>query len=93
MQVLKTTPVLTREQELDLFRRYNYLKHLAATERHQIKLSKVSATVLARLEEYLEQAEQIRAARRGEPATAVKCRKHTSDAANSIWSAHRAIQA
>ena len=59
MQILKTTPVLTREQELDLFRRYNYLKHLAATERHQIKLSKVSATLLARLEEYLEQAEEI----------------------------------
>lgn len=60
MQVLKTTPVLTREQEVDLFRRYNYLKHLAATERHQIKLSRVTATLLTRLEEYLEQAEAIR---------------------------------
>ncbi len=60
MQILTTTPVLTREQELDLFRRYNYLKHLAATERHQIKLSKVTAALLSRLEEYLDQAEEIR---------------------------------
>ena len=60
MQVLKTTPVLTREQEVDLFRRYNFLKHLASTERHQIRLSRVTASLLSRLEEYLEQAEQIR---------------------------------
>jgi RNA polymerase primary sigma factor len=60
MQILTTTPVLTREQEVDLFRRYNYLKHLAATERHQIKLSRVTAGLLSKLEEYLEQAEEIR---------------------------------
>jgi len=86
MQILKTTPVLTRDQELDLFRRYNYLKHLAATERHQIKLSKVSATLLARLEEYLEQAEEI-----GRLLVEANLRlvvsiagKHTSDGANFL---------
>jgi len=60
MQVLKMTPVLSREQEIDLFRRYNYLKHLAAQERHQLKLSKVSAALLTRLEGYLDEAEEIR---------------------------------
>jgi RNA polymerase primary sigma factor len=60
MQILKTTPVLTREQEADLFRRYNFLKHLAATERHGIRLSQVSATLLSMLEEYLDKAEGIR---------------------------------
>ncbi|MEN6338397.1 MAG: sigma-70 family RNA polymerase sigma factor [Phycisphaerales bacterium] len=60
MQVLKMTPVLSREQEIDLFRRYNYLKHLTAQERHQLKLSRVSAALLTRLEGYLDQAEEIR---------------------------------
>lgn len=60
MQVLKMTPVLSREQEIDLFRRYNYLKYLVAQERHALKLSKVSAALLTRLEGYLEEAEEIR---------------------------------
>ncbi len=60
MQVLKITPVLSRDQEIDLFRRYNFLKHLAAQERHQLKLSKVSAAMLTRLEDYLDEAEEIR---------------------------------
>lgn len=60
MQVLKITPVLSRDQEIDLFRRYNFLKHLAAQERHQLKLSKVSAAMLTQLEGYLDEAEEIR---------------------------------
>lgn len=59
MQILKTTPVLNRDQEIDLFRRYNFLKYLVAGERHRLKLANVSATLLARLEGYLEQAEEI----------------------------------
>jgi RNA polymerase primary sigma factor len=60
MQVLKTTPVLNRDQEIDLFRRYNFLKYLAATERHQLRLANVSAALLSRLEGYLDEAEEIR---------------------------------
>jgi RNA polymerase sigma factor (sigma-70 family) len=60
MQVLKITPVLNREQEIALFRRYNYLKYLVSQERHQIKLSKVSGKLLAELEGKLDDAEEVR---------------------------------
>ena len=60
LQVLKITPVLNREQEIELFRRYNYLKYLVSQERHQLKLSKISAKLLGQLEAYLDEAEEIR---------------------------------
>jgi RNA polymerase primary sigma factor len=60
LQVLKITPVLNHEQEIDLFRRYNYLKHIVAQGRHQLKLSKIDAKLLSQLEAHLEEAEQIR---------------------------------
>jgi RNA polymerase primary sigma factor len=60
LQVLKITPVLNHEQEIELFRRYNYLKHLVSQERHQLRLSKIDAKLLAKLEGYLEEAEEIR---------------------------------
>lgn len=60
LQVLKTTAVLSRDEEIELFRRYNYLKYLVATERHQIRLAAVRASLLSQLEDFLEQAESIR---------------------------------
>ncbi len=60
MQVLKMTPVLGRDREIELFRRYNYLKYLVSQERHQLRLSRVSAELLSRLEGYLDEAEEIR---------------------------------
>ena len=60
MQVLKITPVLSRDREIELFRRYNYVKHLVSQERHQLRLSRVSAALLSRLEGYLDEAEEIR---------------------------------
>lgn len=60
LQTLKDTPVLNREQERKLFRRYNYLKYLAATTRPGIKPTRVSSTVLKQIEDYLAEAETIR---------------------------------
>ncbi len=60
LQVLKITPVLNHEQEIELFRRYNYLKHIVAQGRHQLKLSKIDAKLLSQLEARLDEAEEIR---------------------------------
>jgi RNA polymerase primary sigma factor len=60
LQVLKITAVLSRDEEIELFQRYNLLKSLVARERHRIKLTSVSATLLSELEGFLEQAEDIR---------------------------------
>jgi len=60
LQTLKDTPVLNRERELELFRRYNYLKYLACKSRTDIKLSSVSGTRLAEIENYLAEAETIK---------------------------------
>ncbi|MBN2132558.1 MAG: sigma-70 family RNA polymerase sigma factor [Sedimentisphaerales bacterium] len=86
LQVLKITPVLNREQELDMFRRYNFLKYLAATRRHELKLSAVSARLLSRLETYLDQAEEIRRILVEANLRLVVsiASKHTSDRANFL---------
>lgn len=60
LQVLKDTPLLTREREVELFRRYNYLKFLACQKRAGIKLTRVSGTQLAKIEGCLAQAEEIK---------------------------------
>jgi len=60
LQVLKITPVLNHEQEIELFRRYNYLKHIVAQGRHQLRLSKIDAKLLSQLEAHLDEAEEIR---------------------------------
>ena len=60
LQILKQTPVLTRERELELFRRYNYLKFLASRKRAELKLSRVAGTMLAEIEGHLAEAEEIR---------------------------------
>ncbi len=60
LQVLKDTPLLTREREVELFRRYNYLKFLVCQKRAGIKLTRVSGTQLAKIEGCLAQAEEIK---------------------------------
>jgi len=60
LQTLKDTPVLNRERELELFRRYNYLKYLAWKGRADIRLSGVSGALLTEIENYLAQAEAIK---------------------------------
>jgi RNA polymerase primary sigma factor len=60
LQTLKDTPMLSREREMELFRRYNYLKFLACKIRDEIKLSNVSGARLTKIENYLTEAEAIK---------------------------------
>ena len=57
---LKDTPALIREEEVELFRRYNYLKFLACQNRAGINLSHVSGKTISQIESYLAQAEEIK---------------------------------
>jgi RNA polymerase sigma factor (sigma-70 family) len=60
LQTLKDTPVLNREQEVELFRRYNYLKFLACRLRTGMKPVLASGTRLRQIENYLAEAEDIK---------------------------------
>jgi len=60
LQTLKSMPVLNREHEVELFRRYNYLKFLACRTRSGIKPNHVSGLKLNQIEKYLAQAEEIK---------------------------------
>ncbi|MHC4324184.1 MAG: sigma-70 family RNA polymerase sigma factor [Planctomycetota bacterium] len=60
LHTLTDAPVLNREDEIELFRRYNYLKFLAGQNRADIKLSKVSGVMLTKIESYLARADEIK---------------------------------
>jgi len=60
LQTLKDAPVLNRQREVELFRRYNYLKYLACITRAGIKPTRVSSARLSEIENYLAQAELIK---------------------------------
>jgi RNA polymerase primary sigma factor len=60
LEGMKNTPVLNRQQEENLFRRYNYLKYLAFTTREKIRSGKVSSRRLNEIERFLEEAQAIR---------------------------------
>jgi RNA polymerase sigma factor (sigma-70 family) len=60
LQILKNAPILTRERESELFRRYNYLKYLAWKGRSAIKLPRVSSARLTEVENCLAEAEQTK---------------------------------
>ncbi len=57
---LQSTPVFNREQEVELFRRYNYLKYLVCINRTSMKIEKTSSRSLDTMEKYLEEAESIK---------------------------------
>jgi RNA polymerase primary sigma factor len=59
-QGLKGASALTREREVELFRKYNYLKFLAHERRGRINMSRVYSADLDEMEEYLSQAEAIK---------------------------------
>jgi len=60
LQILKNTPVLNRDSEIELFRRYNFLKYLACAARGKINLKRVSSALLNQIERYLAEAEMIK---------------------------------
>jgi RNA polymerase sigma factor (sigma-70 family) len=60
LQTLRNTPVLDRELELELFRRYNYLKYLACIIRAGIKPARVKSSRLKQIENHLAEAETIK---------------------------------
>jgi RNA polymerase sigma factor (sigma-70 family) len=60
LEGLKGVPVLSRQQELELFRRYNYLKYHAAIIREQIKTSGIPSARLDEIERYLAEAEAVK---------------------------------
>jgi len=60
LHTLRDTLILKREEEVELFRRYNYLKFLACQSRTGIKRSHVSGMLLSQIESYLDQAEEIK---------------------------------
>ncbi|MHC4641428.1 MAG: sigma-70 family RNA polymerase sigma factor, partial [Planctomycetota bacterium] len=60
LQTLKDTPVLNRERETQLFRRYNYLKHLVSITRKDLKTNLISSKRIQEIEDYLAEAEILR---------------------------------
>ncbi len=60
LQSLKNVPVLNREREVELFRRYNYLKYLACITRAGMKLTRVSSSRLRNIENCLAEVEAIK---------------------------------
>ncbi len=60
LQLVKNAPVLNREREVRLFRRYNYLKYLACIKRAGIKPAAVSSARLGEIERYLSEADEIK---------------------------------
>ncbi len=57
---LQDTPALDRDQELQLFRRYNYLKYLACITRARMHSATASSDLVKQVEKYLEEAELIK---------------------------------
>ena len=60
MRVLKSSPILTREDEESLFRRYNFLKYLACRARNELDGGRVLSSYLKKIESCLVEAEEIK---------------------------------
>jgi len=86
LNTLRDAPVLNRERELALFRRYNYLKFLICQRRTGMKPATVSGTRLSQIEGYLAQAEQIQRTLIEANLRLVVgiARKHTTSGANLL---------
>jgi len=60
VEAIKKIPALNREQEVELFRRYNFLKYLAAGLVKQLSLTGPCANAAHQAEQFLNQAERIK---------------------------------
>ncbi len=60
LRTLKDAPVLSRDREAELFRRYNYLKYLASAARAGIRPERTPSAVLKQIENYLAEADTIK---------------------------------
>lgn len=60
VEAIRKIPALSREQEVELFRRYNFLKYLAVGLIKQLSLTKPCAKAAQRAEQFLNQIERIK---------------------------------
>jgi len=60
LKTLKDSPPFNRQREVELFRRYNYLKYLACAARSEVKPACASSDILKQVEKYLAEAEVIK---------------------------------
>jgi len=60
VEAIKKIPALNREQEVELFRRYNFLKYLAAGLVKQLSLTSSCAKAAQKAEQLLNQAERMK---------------------------------
>jgi RNA polymerase sigma factor (sigma-70 family) len=60
VEAIKKVPALSRQQEVELFRRYNFLKYLAAGCIKQLSLAKPCANFAHQAQQFLNQAERIK---------------------------------
>ncbi len=60
VEAIKKIPALNREQEVELFRRYNFLKYLAAGLVKRLSLTKPCAKAAQQAEQFLNQVERIK---------------------------------
>jgi RNA polymerase sigma factor (sigma-70 family) len=62
LRALRNTPALNRQREVELFRRYNYLKYLASATKESIRHMRVHSSQLQKIENYLAEAEAVKKA-------------------------------
>jgi len=60
LKAIENITPLNRQQEIELFRRYNYLKYLAHLCRSAVRPERACGTTLRKIEAYLGQAEAIK---------------------------------
>ncbi|MCK4999021.1 MAG: sigma-70 family RNA polymerase sigma factor [Anaerohalosphaera sp.] len=60
LSAARTPKLLTRQQETELFRRYNYLKYLACSTRENVSHISPSGTRLKKVEKFLTASEEIK---------------------------------